>query len=258
MPRLGFGTWSLKGKKVYQAVLWALEAGYRLFDTAEVYGNEKKIGQAFKDSGIPREDIFITTKLSSKNQDFKRILLAIDRSLKQLDISYIDLYLIHWPVSGKRKETWKALEKIYDPKKARAIGVSNFRIPHLEDILEDHIYLPNVNQIEYSPFLNEKKLLKFCRAHNIIVEAYCPLTRAKKLNHLKIKSIGKKYNKSSAQILLRWGLQNDVVEIPRSGNKNHIFENVDIFNFSLNDEDMSILNDLNENYHVSHDSTNVI
>ena len=248
IPIIGLGTWALTGKNAYKSVLNALEAGYRLIDTAAMYGNEREIGEAVKDAEVPREDIFITTKVWNSDHGFKKTLRAIERSLKKLNMSYIDLYLIHWPVSGLRNETWKALEKIYEDGKAKSIGVSNFTIRHLNKLFETTSTIPSVNQFEFSPFLYLKELMDFCQSKNIIVEAYCPLTRGKKLDNPQLKAIGQKYGKSSAQVLLRWGIQHDVIQIPKSENKDHIIQNIKIFDFELNDEDMKTLDNLNEDF----------
>ena len=248
IPIIGLGTWALTGKNAYKSVLNALEAGYRLIDTAAMYGNEREIGEAVKDAEVPREDIFITTKVWNSDHGFKKTLRAIERSLKKLNMSYIDLYLIHWPVSGLRNETWKALEKIYEDGKAKSIGVSNFTIRHLNKLFETTSTIPSVNQFEFSPFLYLKELMDFCQSKNIIVEAYCPLTRGKKLDNPQLKAIGQKYGKSSAQVLLRWGIQHDVIQIPKSGNKDHIIQNIEIFDFELDNEDMKILDNLDEDF----------
>jgi len=248
IPLIGLGTWTLTGKGAYYSVLHALEAGYRLIDTAAMYGNERKIGEAIKDSDIPREDVFITTKLGNYDHGYDKTLKAFERSLRKLKLSYVDLYLIHWPVSGLRNETWKAFEKIYENGKARSIGVSNFTIRHLNELLETTSTIPTVNQFEFSPFLYLKELMDFCQSKNIAVEAYCPLTRGEKFDNPQLKSIGQKYGKTSAQVLLRWGIQHNVIQIPKSGSKDHIIENIDIFDFNLDDEDMKQLDNLNEDF----------
>ena len=248
IPIIGLGTWALTGKNAYNSVLHALEAGYRLIDTAAMYGNERKIGEAVKDADTPREDIFITTKVWNSEQGYDKTLKAFERSLKKLDMSYVDLYLIHWPVTGLRNETWKALEKIYEQGKTRSIGVSNFTIRHLNELFETTSIIPAVNQFEFSPFLYLKELMEYCQSKNIVVEAYCPLTRGQKLYTTQLKTIGQKYGKTSAQVLLRWGIQHHVIQIPKSGSKDHIIENIDIFDFHLEDEDMKVLDNLNENF----------
>ena len=248
MPVFGLGTWALIGKRGYQAILWALEAGYRLLDTAEIYGNEKRVGLAIKDSGIPREEIFITTKVFNTSQGFENTLNAFEESLRKLNVAFIDLYLIHAPVTDLRFETWKAMEKLLDEGKILAIGVSNYNNRHLSEHLEHFSIIPTVNQVEFSPFLYQKDLLDFCKSHNVVLEGYSPLTKGDKLDNRVLIDIGKKYVKSPAQILIRWGLQHDVVQIPRSSNKEHLYENANVFDFRIGDDDMRTLDSLNEDF----------
>ena len=253
MPILGLGTWALTGKAVYKAVINALEIGYTLIDTATIYGNEKKIGEALKATKIPRDEIFITSKVWTSDQGYKNTLAAFDRSREFLDLEYIDLYLIHWPVTGLRKETWRALEKIYDTGRVRAIGVSNFTVHHLEELRETLELVPTVNQVEFSPFLYQEVLLKYCKSNSIALEAYCPLTRTEKFSDPIIMAIGKKHNKTPAQILIRWELQHEIITIPKSGNKKHLIENIDVFDFNLDEFDMEQLDNLNENFRLVDD-----
>ena len=253
MPIFGLGTWPLKGKEAYQAVIWALDIGYRLIDTASFYGNEKEIGDALNDTEVAREDIFITTKVWNSEQGYNSTLEAFEKSLKRLNLEYIDLYLIHWPVSGLRNETWKALEKIYDNEKVRAIGVSNYTVKHLKELLELSTSIPTVNQVEFSPFLYQKRLMEYCQSKNIAVEAYSPLTRGRRFNNSILKDIMRKYNKTPAQVLIRWGLQHNIIEIPKSGNKDHLIENSKVFDFNLDEEDMNKLDILNEDYRIIDD-----
>lgn len=253
MPLFGLGTWPLKGKEVYEAVLRALRLGYRLIDTASLYENENEIGDALNDTKVPRDEIFITTKVWNDEQGFENTLKAFEKSLGRLKLDYIDLYLMHWPVSGVRNETWRALENIYDNGKVRAIGVSNFTIRHLDELLEASTSLPTVNQIEFSPFLYQKELMEYCQVKNIVVEAYSPLTRGRKFNNNIVSVISQKYNKTPAQILIRWGLQHSIVEIPKSGNKKHLIENADVFDFSLDDSDIIALDNLNEDFRLGAD-----
>ncbi|MFX1280877.1 MAG: aldo/keto reductase [Promethearchaeota archaeon] len=250
MPIFGLGTWALKGKDAYNAILWALEIGYRLIDTASFYGNEKEIGNALKVTKVPRDEIFITTKVWNNEQGYGNTLKAFGRSLERLKLKYIDLYLIHWPISGLRNETWRALESLYEDEKVRAIGVCNFTIRHLNELLETSSLLPTVNQIEFSPFLYQKELMDYCFDKKITVEAFCPLTRGRKFNEKTLREISQKYTKTPAQILIRWGLQHNIVEIPKSGNKNHLVENVDVFNFNLDEADMNELDSLNEDFRL--------
>ncbi len=250
MPILGLGTWALSGKQAVQAVSWALEAGYRMIDTASMYGNEQEIGEALKKSSISRDKIFITTKVWPSEQGFENTVKAFERSLKNLNLKYIDLYLIHWPAGDLSKDTWRAFEKLLNEGKVKAIGVSNYTIQQLKDLLKNSSTAPCVNQVEFSPFLYQYELMEFCQSRKIALEAYCPLTRARKLDHPTIHAIGEKHSKSAAQALIRWGLQHDVIQIPKSGNKNHILENSNVFDFELDQDDMKILDKLNEDFRV--------
>ncbi|MHA2398370.1 MAG: aldo/keto reductase [Promethearchaeota archaeon] len=253
MPIFGLGTWPLKGKGAYNAVLWALDIGYLLIDTASFYGNESEIGDALKATKMKREDIFITTKVWNSEQGYDNTLEAFKNSLRRLKLEYIDLYLMHWPVSGLRNETWRALEKIYEEGRVRAIGVSNFTIRHLNELLESSHSVPTVNQIEFSPFLYQKELMEYCQAKNIAVEAYTPLTRGRKFKNKVVVDISQKWGKTPAQILIRWGLQHNNIEIPKTGSKEHLIENADVFDFSLDNDDMSQLDNLHEDYRLVDD-----
>lgn len=253
IPMIGLGTWVLNGKVAYDAVSWALEMGYRLIDTATIYGNERKVGEAVKDSEIPRNELFITTKVWKSDQGYKNTMKAVDKSLKKLGMDYVDLYLIHWPVPGKSIETWQAMEKIHESGKARAIGVSNYNEHFLEELLANSSEVPVVNQVEFSPFLYQRDLLEYCRSRKIELEAYSPLTRGEKLNHPKLVDLGRKYDKSAAQILLRWGLQHRIIEIPKSSNKDHLQENIKVFDFKLSENEMKDLDELNEDLRVVDD-----
>jgi diketogulonate reductase-like aldo/keto reductase len=253
MPLFGLGTWPLKGRSAYNAVLWALDIGYSLIDTASFYGNESEIGDALKDTKIERKDIFITTKVWNSEQGYGNTIDAFNKSLKRLKLEYIDLYLMHWPVSGLRNETWRALEKIYDGGRVRAIGVSNFTIRHLKELLETSSSIPMVNQIEFSPFLFQKELMEYCQAKKIAVEAYTPLTRGRKFKNKVVINISQKWDKTPAQVLIRWGLQHKIIEIPKTGSKEHLIENADVFNFYLDDDDMFQLDNLNEDYRLVDD-----
>jgi diketogulonate reductase-like aldo/keto reductase len=254
MPVFGLGTYQMQnGRETYQAVLYALQVGYRLIDTAKMYENEKDVGEALIKSGIPREEVFITTKLWNSNHGYQSTIDAYNRSLKALGFSYIDLYLIHWPVGGLRNETWKAMEYLLKAGKCRAIGVSNYTISHLEELLENSSTVPAVNQVEFSPYLYQKDLLEFCHSYNIQLEAYSPLTKGHKLNDPKLMAIASKYSKTSAQILIRWALQHQVVVIPKSSRKERIRENSEVFDFSISTEDMKVLDSFNQGLRTSWD-----
>ena len=253
IPIIGLGTWALYGKDAYQSVIWALDLGYRLIDTASFYDNELQVGRAIKEGNISRDEVFVTTKVWNSDQGYERTLAAFEKSLKNLSLTYVDLYLIHWPVSDLRNDTWKALEKIYLDGKARAIGISNFTIRHIDELLNLTETIPTINQVEFSPFLFQKELMEYCQSKNIALEGYCPLTRGRRFNNPIIKTTAQKHDKSPAQILLRWGLQHDIVEIPKSGNKEHLKDNISIFDFVLDKEDMENLDKLNEDFRVVDD-----
>ncbi|MGQ9798199.1 MAG: aldo/keto reductase [Ignavibacterium sp.] len=258
MPYFGLGVYKIApGKETIEAVSYALQVGYRLIDTAAVYGNEKEVGIAVKQSGIPRKEIFITTKLWNDDHGYDATLKAFDESLKRLQLDYVDLYLIHWPVPKLRKDSWKALERIYRDGKALSIGVSNYMIKHLEELKTYAEIIPTVNQVEFSPFLYQKDLLDYCRENKIEVEAYSPLARMKRKDNPVVNSIAKKYGKTHAQVLIRWCLEHKLIVIPKSSDKKRIKENADVFDFKLDEEDMRKLNSLNENFRVSWDPTEI-
>lgn len=246
MPWFGLGVYKTReGQEVIQAVKAAINSGYRSIDTAAFYQNEEGVGQAIKEAGVPREELFITTKVWNTDQGYESTLAAFNKSLKKLDLDYIDLYLVHWPVKGKYKDTWKALEALYKEGKVHAIGVCNFQIHHLEDLLADAEIAPMVNQVECHPRLTQKELLSYCQEHHIQLEAWSPLGRGKMLDEPTLKELAAKYQKTVAQIILRWDLQARIVTIPKSVREERIIENADIFDFELTKEDMEIIDSLN-------------
>lgn len=258
MPIFGLGTYQSGSSRETQAIVaYALEIGYRHIDTARFYGNERDIGKAIKNSGIPREEIFVTTKLWNSDHGYNRALKAFEESLTDLGFDYVDLYLIHWPVQDLRNESWRALEKLQVEGKCRAIGVSNYTIGHLKELLDISPVMPAVNQVEFSPFLYQKDLLEFCRFNNIQFESYSPLTKGHKLDDIRLSAIARKYTKSPAQILVRWTLQKEVVVIPKSSRKERIRENADVFDFVISPEDMDRLDALHKNLRVSWDPTKI-
>lgn len=258
MPRPGLGTYrSGPGKEAQQSVAWALEAGYRLIDTALAYGNESDVGIGMRQSGITREKIFITTKLENADHGYEQTLAACVQSLKNLQVDYIDLYLIHWPVPILRRQTWKAMERLYSEGKCRAIGVSNYTIQHLEELLAESEVTPAVNQVEFHPFLYQKELQEYCSRHRIKVESYSPLVKATRLDHPLLVKMAKKYGKTSAQVLIRWHLEHGLIAIPKSVHREWIYENIDVWNFSLTPDDARSLDELNEGHHIDWDPTNI-
>ncbi len=250
MHYFGLGVFKTnEGTEVENSVKWALDAGYRHIDTAAIYKNERGVGNAVKASGIPRNEIFITTKVWNDNQRNGTVLQGFEKSLELLQTDYIDLYLIHWPVKGKFTQTWKIMEQIYRSGKARAIGVSNFLQHHLEDIIQIAEIMPMVNQVECHPYLVQQPLINFCKARNIIYEAWSPIMRGE-VNEIKLLiELSKKYTKSPVQIVLRWDLQKGIVTIPKSVHKERIMGNANIFDFELSAEDISQIDALDRNHH---------
>lgn len=253
MPILGFGTFKVEdGKETIESVKHALKVGYRHIDTAAIYRNEEGVGQAIKESGIPREDIFLTSKVWNSDQGYDSTLAAFKLSLEKLQTDYLDLYLIHWPQALNR-ETWRALETLYADGKVRAIGVSNFKEHHLDDLLEVAKIVPAVNQVEYHPQLMQESLSAYCDKHKIQLEAWGPLMQGKIFEFDLMNNVAKKYNKTVAQIVLRWDIQNNVVTIPKSIKPQRIEGNAEIFDFELSEADMKLINTLNKEVRVGRD-----
>lgn len=245
VPLVGLGTWQMQeGAETETAVREALSVGYRLIDTAKMYGNEASVGRAVRESGIPREEIFVTTKLWPA--DFPEPEAAFHKSLERLGLEYVDLYLIHWPTPGMPESMWRTLEKIYKDEYARAIGVSNYGIAELEELLAYAKIEPMVNQIKFSPFDFNRELLDYCREHAIQPEAYSPLTRGRHLSHPAVQSIAEAHKKTPAQILLRWCVEHDVIAIPKSSDPERMRENIAVFDFELTANEMDTLNELDE------------
>lgn len=248
MPRLGLGVWQTpRGEATVGAVTAALAAGYRHIDTASIYGNEADVGAALRRSGVARERVFVTTKLWNTDQGTDKALRAFERSLARLKLDYVDLYLLHWPVPELRLQSWRVLERIAAEGRARAIGVSNFLKPHLDELLAHAQVMPAVNQIELSPFLQRSDTVAFCRAQGIVLQAYSPLTHGKRLDHPVVVAIAAEIARSPAQVLLRWGLQHDFVVLPKSVREERIRQNAAIFDFELSASAMQRLDALEEN-----------
>ena len=248
MPYFGLGVYKVEeGNEVIESVKTALEVGYRAIDTAALYENEEGVGKAIKASGIPRKEIFVTTKVWNTDHGYEKTLKAFDKSISKLGLDYVDLYLIHWPGKDTFLDTWRALEKLYRDGCVRAIGVSNFKPHHLQTLMEHSEEKPVINQVELHPYFQQKELREFCKQHDIVVEAWSPLGRGQVLDDPVLAEIGKKYGKTPAQVTLRWHLQNDIVIIPKSVTPSRIKENADIFDFELTAEDMEQIDQLDKN-----------
>jgi methylglyoxal/glyoxal reductase len=258
IPLFGYGTYQVaNGGACLRAVAHALTIGYRHIDTAALYANEEDVGRAVRESGIARSEIFVTTKLWNSDQGYKSALKAFDRSLNRLGLDYVDLYLIHWPERGKRSDSWRALVELQQQGRARSIGVSNYTIAHLEELLRESDIVPANNQVEFSPFLYQRKLLDYCSAKGISLTAYCPLTHGDKLSHPTVAAIGKRHGKTAAQVLLRWALQHGVIAIPKSARLERISENAALYDFALEPADMKQLDALDQGYRTSWDPSRV-
>jgi diketogulonate reductase-like aldo/keto reductase len=257
MPWLGLGVYKTpEGEEVINAVRDAVAVGYRSIDTAAFYQNERGVGQAVRESEIPRQELFITTKVWNSDQGYQATLQAFEKSRRNLGLDYIDLYLAHWAVPGKYRETWKAMVHLYQEGVVRAIGVSNHQIAHIKQIIEDTGVIPAVNQVECHPLLTQKELLQFCRQQGIQLEAWSPLMRGD-LNRKTLLNLAAKYAKTPAQIVLRWDIQNAVVTIPKSVRKERIIENSQIFDFELSSEDMLEIDDMNQHQRLGPDPDQV-
>ncbi len=257
MPWLGFGVFlSPPGDTTYRSVRIALETGYRHIDTAKIYENEEDVGKAVRDSGIPREEIFVTTKVWNSDMRAGKVREAFDLSRKKLGMDVIDLYLVHWPVAEKYLDAYKVLEKLYQEGKVRAIGVSNFLVHHLEDLLPQVEVVPTVDQVEWHPWLQLPDLYRYCREKKIQLEAWGPLIQGKGSQIPLLSEIGKKYGKTWAQVIIRWDLQREVVTIPKSNTPSRIKENADVFDFELSEADMAAINALDQNKRVAADPDN--
>lgn len=245
IPRFGIGCWrSPSGDVTKNSVLWALEYGYRHIDTAAIYKNEVDVGNVIRESGIDRKELFVTTKLWNTDSRAHRQQEAFDESLDKLGLDYVDLYLIHWPVENFI-ESWHELEKIYRSGRAKAIGVSNFKVHHLEALLKEAEIVPAVDQMEFNPHIQDNEAIDFCRSHGIAYEAWSPLGAGTLLNEPTIVSVAEKYGKTPAQVILRWVLQRDIIVFPKSNRKERIKENAAIFDFELSDADINAINGLN-------------
>ena len=252
LPTVGFGTYKSKGQEGIEAVSTAISSGYSLIDTAAVYGNEETVGKGIKASGASREDIFVTTKLWRENLGYEATKKEFEKSLKRLDLEYIDLYLIHWPANAKNydnwqktnADTWRAMEELQAEGKIKSIGVSNFFQEHLEALFETAKVIPAVNQIEFHPGYWQQELVSYCKKQNITLEAWSPLARGKVFENEVLKEIAKAHNKSVSQVCLRWIIQHEVIAIPKSTNPERIQENIELFDFELTSAEMEKIDHL--------------
>ena len=248
MPAMGLGVYKMEDhQETVEAVYSAINCGYRAIDTASLYKNEEAVGEGIRASERKREDIFVTTKVWNTDQGYDQTLRAFEESLTKLQLDKVDLYLVHWPVTGKYLETWKALERIYNEGMAKSIGVSNFQIHHLKDIAAHSNEKPVLNQVELHPKLIQEELREYCANEQVAVEAWSPLGRGKLLKEKTLQNLADKHGKSTAQVILRWHLQNDIIIIPKSVHKDRIIENASIFDFELSRDDMEQINQLNKN-----------
>ncbi|MFQ5987153.1 MAG: aldo/keto reductase [Thermoplasmata archaeon] len=258
IPSLGLGVWQMSaGRQTEQSVGHALDVGYRLVDTAKLYRNERSVGKAIREGQVDRSKVFVTTKLWNSDHGYKATLRAFGKSQERLGLGPVDLYLIHWPVEGLRTESWRAMETLLEEGACRSIGVSNYMVHHLEELLDDASVTPAVNQIELSPynFRSREGVVEYCGGKGIQVEAYSPLTRGRRLRDPRLVEIGTRYDKTPAQVLLRWSHQHDFVVIPKSSNPTHIAENFGIDDFVLSTEDMGRLDALDQNLATGWDPT---
>lgn len=263
LPALGLGVYRTgSGRATEEAVSWALDAGYRHVDTARIYGNEKEVGTVVRRwcdrYGVDRKGIFVTTKLWNDDHGYDRARRAFDASLRSLGLSYVDLYLIHWPVPELRGESWRALEAIVGEGRCRAIGVSNFTVRHLAELAQSSRIVPAVNQVELHPFLQQRELVAYCAEHGIAVEAYSPLTKGRRLEDPRLGAVAADLGRSPAQVLIRWGLEKGFVVIPKSADKKRIAENAAVFDFAIGDEAMARLDALDESLHTAWDPSDVV
>ncbi|WP_232697519.1 aldo/keto reductase [Brevibacillus daliensis] len=261
MPWLGIGVFKVEeGPELVNAVKFAIKHGYRSIDTAAIYENEEGVGQAIREGldevGISREELFVTSKVWNSDLGYESTIAAYETSLKKLGLDYLDSYLIHWPVEGKYKDAWRALETLYKEGKVKAIGVSNFQVHHLVDLMKDAEIKPMINQVEYHPRLTQKEVQAFCHKHEIQLEAWSPLMHGQLLDNPILQEIANTYNKTIAQIIIRWDLQNGVVTIPKSTKEHRIVENSNVFDFELTKEEMQRIEQLNQNHRVGPDPDN--
>jgi diketogulonate reductase-like aldo/keto reductase len=256
IPLLGLGVYqSRPGAETRQAVEAALRLGYRHVDTARAYGNERDVAAGIAASGVPRDQVFVTTKLWNSDHGYEETLRACEASLQRLGTERVDLYLVHWPVQRLRDDTWRAMERLRAEGKARAVGVSNYTVRHLQELLAIAREPPAVNQVELHPFLQQRELVAFCRANGIVVEAYAPLVKARRMDHPVLRKIAARHGATPAQVLVRWALQHGLVALPKSVRRERIEENADVHRFALDEADLAALAALDEGDRTSWDPT---
>ncbi|WP_310832613.1 aldo/keto reductase [Paenibacillus pedocola] len=258
MPWFGLGTYKAEGAEVAKAVATALELGYRSIDTAAVYGNEEEVGQSIAASGVARDSLFVTTKVWNTDQGYDTTLRAFETSCKKLGLDVIDLYLIHWPGQTLYKDTWRALERLYEEGRVRAIGVSNFQIHHLEELKKESSLVPAVNQVELHPRFIQKELHDYCVQHQIQIEAWAPLMKGRLQENELLQGIAGKHGKTVSQVILRWGLQNSIVIIPKSVTASRIKENSEIFDFELTADEVSAISGLDAGERIGTNPDNLL
>jgi hypothetical protein len=246
MPHIGLGAYQMHHEEAVRSVEQALNIGYRLIDTASMYGNEAEVGQAIRNSSVPRDQVFVTTKLANTDHGYDEALRAFEKSEKALDIGHIDLYLIHWPIRGQRKNSWKALEKIFDEKRVRAIGVANYMEPFLDELSTYAHIPPAVNQVEFNPYLYRRDLMERCRKDGIILQAYTPLSRGRRLSDPKLVEIASRYGRSTAQIILRWLIEMGICPIPKTVTHDRLLENFRVDDFQLSNADLKAISQFDE------------
>ena len=258
IPQVGLGLWQIKKEyDLRKAVLAALQAGYRHFDTAQVYGNEAFLGDVLRESDVPRSELFITTKLANDNQSWDAVVPSFTESLKNLQTDYVDLYLVHFPVTQSRRPAWRQMEAIARSGKAKAIGVSNYTVAHLDELLREADIRPVVNQVELHVYLQQPELVAYCQKHGIVIEAYSPLAHGYGIKHPTLQSIGAAYDKTPAQVMLRWCVQQGMVVLPKSVHPEYIQQNRDIFDFTLSEDDLGAIADLDKDLRTCWDPTHI-
>lgn len=251
MPLLGLGCWDMYGAEAQQTVETALRIGYRLIDTAAMYRNEAEVGAGIRAAGLLRSDLFVATKVGNPDQGYDSTLRAFEESRKKMGLDYVDLYLVHWPIKGKRRDTWRALEKLYADKMVRAIGVCNYLSPFLQEMEEYAGIVPAVDQLEFTPYLMQAALLAECQRRGILLQAWSPLLRGQRFGDPKLQRMAQKYGKTPAQILIRWGIDHGISTIPKSSSEQRLRENFEIFDFHLSPADVAEMDGWNENFRMS-------